>query len=569
MRLLDSALCGALCCLLVACGGGGGGSDSGGNGGTGNGGTTNPPPPPASSASIALDKTSLSYAAGYPGLPAPRSQVVNATVTGALSGTLYILITITGNAVVSAPPVVITGPTTGRATINVPPPATLGTGTYRSTLQVRACVNDQTCATGQLQGSPQNIEVTYTIGSATPADAVMPRVVTVGEDGEVVLRGSLAGASTVAFGSTLATVVSVDSDTQLRAIYPALPAGTYPVRINGGSVPFTGSLVVVGSPAFTKQTLAYPRANGRVGRVVFDAERNALLVATHFDGQQTDNGELWRYTFDGSTWSAPTVVPVPGLEDITFSPNGSRLIAATETGILELDPANLTTLRTVPAPTQAVFDTEEPVRLHSIAFANDGTAIVSSHPNGVVGDSPLFYYYPSVAAFREGDHVFSHPSGSYPTLSASGDGSRVLIGLGGISTPEFLKQYQTQSRAIVPTSVAKNIADRQPLAVDRLANHIGVLNVFDATIYDANFSTLGALPVVPSQLTVNPAGTRAIALDGDNVRTFDMTTAPFTEIGSPISIGATGMGGSMTAITPDGKTVFYAGTQLLVVMPLP
>lgn len=512
----------------------------------------------------------MAFAAGYPGLPAPPGQVVDATVTGTVSGTLYILINITGTAVASAPAVVVTGPTTGQATIAVLPPSVLGPGTHTSTVQVRACINDATCNTGQLQGSPQSIAVTYAIGSATPADAVVPRVVADAVGGEVVLRGSLNGATSIAFGSTPAVSMTTVSSTEVRASYPALAAGTYPVRVNGGSLQFSGALVVVSSPAFSQQTVQYPRAAVRIANVLFDAERNALLVAAAYVG---DGGELWRYTYSGNTWSAPTITPVPNIEDIALSLDGSRLFTVTENAILELDPVSLTTLRSVPAPLSPVIGEDVQKKLHYIAIANDGTAIVTSHPDGTVGHSHLFYYFPSVGAFTPGDFVYSHPNGWYPTLAASGDGSRVFIGLGGLSPAPTHLQYRTTTRTISATSSTARQANGQPLAVDRLANRIGIAGVFSAAVYDQDFSQLGEMPGTPLVVNINPSGTRAIALyENNELRNFDITAAAaaLPEIGTPISVVApSAQAGIKTAVTPDGQTVFYGGNGAVTVVPLP
>jgi hypothetical protein len=57
----------------------------------------------------------------------------------------------------------VTGPTTGEGTIVPGSPAGLGPGTHSASIQVRACLNDQTCASGQVRGSPQTINVTYNV----------------------------------------------------------------------------------------------------------------------------------------------------------------------------------------------------------------------------------------------------------------------------------------------------------------------------------------------------------------------------------------------------------------------
>jgi len=90
---------------------------------------------------------------------------VIATISGSGSGTLYILIRPSGNpAVVTVSDVVINPQSSsGTATVSAVLPSNLGIGTFTGTITVTACLNDPTCATGQIAGSPQVINATYTI----------------------------------------------------------------------------------------------------------------------------------------------------------------------------------------------------------------------------------------------------------------------------------------------------------------------------------------------------------------------------------------------------------------------
>jgi hypothetical protein len=130
--------------LQCACGGGGGGGGGGGSSGT-----------------LTVSTQSLTFTAD-PNGPTPAPLTVTGTVTGISSGgTLYITIVGTGNAIASISPVTISN-NTGRATVSAPAPGA-NIGTSNGTITVTACLNDPTCKTGNLSGSPQTISVTYEV----------------------------------------------------------------------------------------------------------------------------------------------------------------------------------------------------------------------------------------------------------------------------------------------------------------------------------------------------------------------------------------------------------------------
>lgn len=152
---------------LSACGGGGGGGSSGsggsggggGSGGSGGGGgTSNLPTFSLSTNAVSFSTTATNL---YP--QNPSVFYVTGTVTGSASGTLYIVVDEPNPNVATVSNFTITGNSTGQAAINPGSPTTLGAGSFSEALTVKACLNDPTCATGQLQGSPQTVTVNYTI----------------------------------------------------------------------------------------------------------------------------------------------------------------------------------------------------------------------------------------------------------------------------------------------------------------------------------------------------------------------------------------------------------------------
>lgn len=149
---------------LSACGGGGGGGSS-------------VPPPTNNSLTFSLSTNTVNFSTtGVNVSPQNPSQVyVTGTVTGSAgsaAGTLYIVVDVPNPNIATASDFTITG-NTGQALISPGSPSALGPGSFTEAITVKACLNDSTCATGQLQGSPQTVTVNYTIpGVASTASSL-------------------------------------------------------------------------------------------------------------------------------------------------------------------------------------------------------------------------------------------------------------------------------------------------------------------------------------------------------------------------------------------------------------
>jgi hypothetical protein len=191
---------------------------------------------------------------------ATDSQPVTATVHSSGAGTLYILVKISGDAVKSLDNISISNSTSGTANVNPQDASKLTPGTHQSTLTVTACLNSPDCSSGQLSGSPQTIAVSYNVQTPTvQGNIVAPRIAISNLPGDVIIRGAnFSGVNSVSFGSTAAASLTVVSVTETHASYPPLTEGAYAVSINGGGIPFSGSLAVTDPQNFTATALAYP-----------------------------------------------------------------------------------------------------------------------------------------------------------------------------------------------------------------------------------------------------------------------------------------------------------------------
>lgn len=557
--------------LLSGCGGGGGGGQA--------------------TPTFSVGTGSLTFSAAGPSSATPAGQSVSATVTGTLSGTLYILVQVSGTAVANVSQFAVSG-SSGSAIVSVNNPAQVGTGTYSSVITVRACVNDPSCATGQLQGSPQTVNVSYTVGGPVIADVVLPHVVVAGATGQVLIRGSgLSGTTAVSFGATAAESFTVVSDSLIRATYPAtLTAGTLPVNLAGSAKAFASTVAVVGPQIYPATTLTYPQMPGRVIAALFDAERQVLYIATSLASSGNPSNatnQLWRYTYSGGSWSQATVLGIPYLHDMALPGNGSKLQVLTDTAVLEFDAANPTTAtRTSTAPFASADGPAAPY-LSRFAFANDGTALVGTGEWDSQAATDGYLYDVTSGSFTDLGHAYQFmysEDGSGTPVVASADESVVL------AAPSFPGSsgsvaYNPITGLYGPVFGFVTQATDQPPATDNSGSHVVFTESNQSPVADANngYSVAGYLagPTAGANVQVvlvNPQGTRAYVLQSDaTLHSIDLTATPagapltYPELGSAVAqaIPSTASTILRTATTADGNTLFIAGDAGVAVIPAP
>lgn len=111
--------------------------------------------------------------------------MVTATVSNFSGNNLYLLITVSGEPVVTVTAPQITSTTSGQATVVPADPSVLGAGAHSGTITVRACSQPQ-CTSGELSGSPATIAVDYLVyGVTAPTQALsytIGNVVAPGDD---------------------------------------------------------------------------------------------------------------------------------------------------------------------------------------------------------------------------------------------------------------------------------------------------------------------------------------------------------------------------------------------------
>ena len=170
-----------------------------------------------------------------------------------------------------------------------------------------ACHTDANCSGAQLGGSPATINVAYQVGVVTPPpESLAPSVGAAGVAGDVVLRGTgFASVTSVSFGATPAVQFTAMGDSEIRATYPALAAGTLNISLNSGTgpVPFSQSLTLVPAGTLAAATLAYQAPPLNMRGLAFEPVTQTLFVGAGFSGPGSN--QVLAYTFANGAWQLP------------------------------------------------------------------------------------------------------------------------------------------------------------------------------------------------------------------------------------------------------------------------
>ena len=578
-------------CLLAACHGGG--DTPGANPGT------------AGQQFIVTPGNIGFVAANNTGSPTPPSRSVTATVSGPTSGTLFARLVVTGDAVdIANSSVQVLNATQARVTIRPVSPTSLAVGNHASVITLIVCDTDPACSGPQIGGSPATINVAYQVGPPTaPPESLAPSVGAASVAGNVVLRGTgFASVTSVSFGGTPAVDFTAMSDTEIRATYPALAAGTFGISLTSGLGPvaFGQSLTLVPAGTLAAATLAYPTPPQNMRGLAFDPVTQTLFVGV---GLSTPtNNQVASYTFAAGAWQLTQSPTVQNLRNLALSLDRSRLVALTDTSILELSPASLV-MQATTAPAN-VNTTVPDATLKGIVVTNDGQALITSSSPTSTGQHWLY-----TVAGPAAPHTITGPFNSYtfPETGGPDNGTRAVLVQGGAAQP--IQQYNAftgQIGQITPTLVA--LSHSHPVTgrveninlpeFDRDGTRMLVAAFNGGTfhaVYDANFAELGRVPssdlvgttaVTTAAYAISPDATRAFILQIGTgvcrVRAFDIRTPPgagaqyqeVTTTGFPINITPTCPSSAITTPTrillnPPGDTLFIAGDLSIRVVRLP
>ncbi len=514
---------------------------------------------------------SISFSAQSPDAPTPAAQTFTASVS---PGTVSVAVLHGGSAIAGAT-YVLSGNTV-QVTVDPASPGTLGAGNFSGTVSVTGYSCGNPSCSQLVSGNSALVNVSYGIppivryvspyiGVATGSPAAA--------SGTVIIRGRGFDAfpvQNVTFNGTPAPSFSVVSDTEIQASYAGLAAGgPYTVTIvapgSPGAVFSEAALQVVPVPNYAATTLQYPAGVTGMNQLLYDAGRQALLLAV-----STTSGtpEVLRYAYSTGSWQQSSV-PVAGLADISLSTQGNELLALSQQALSELDPAALTLLSSYtpnPAPAPGL-----PANAYfkNLVVANDGNAVVTT---GIAGSTvtPVYLFSARSPAFTQPSTA---PSLDNATPGASADGSLVTLAEGDpslASNPPAAYEYTAASESFSATTTLINQNQIAPV-LDRSAVHV-VLN--GTSVYNNAFNYLGSLPGTTLAVALSPDSNCAYTYDSSGqILTFNLNAG--ASGGSFVSLGGTPVSSPGTAglvkmvISPDGGTLFLAGSSQIVVAAAP
>lgn len=504
---------------------------------------------------VNLSTHSLSFSAPAPGAAAPAAQVITATFS---EGVTNLSVVHSGQGIASVTTTV--GSTSAQITVTPAAPTTLGAGAFNGSLAVTPYFCADAGCTRLDAGESQTVRVAYQISPAV--ELVAPNVATAGVSAVAIIRG--AGFSGYAiqgvrFGTVAATSVTVTSDTEIRAVYPALTAGSYAVSLDipthQGTVPSTATLIAVDAVTRTAEALPWPGAITGVKSLRHDAQRDALLIAT-------DTGTIVRYGYAGGAWEAATTTALPTVQGLALTTDGTQLLAITNTQLVPLDPVTLAAGTAVTAPTLT-----ENAFLKSISVTNDNIALVTT---GIAESKATDLY---TYAIRTATMTKLTAQLNNATTGAAGNGSIATLVQGdpSLTTAPAVYNYTALSGNFSTTGVTL-IQNAIAPVIDRDASRI-VLN--GVNVHGPDYGLLGKLPATTLAVAVRPDGKRAYTYDSaaGGLMTFDISATKsgeaYTQLGSTVPLVATPGDGAKMIISADGATLFLAGATQIVVQPTP
>lgn len=504
-----------------------------------------------------ISTNAMTFNAAVTDTAAPASQVLTATFGSDIA---HLGVVHSGTAVGD-----VTSTVNGRTatiTVTAAAPGTVGPGAFIGAVAVTGytCA-DSTCSK-LAAGTTSTVSIGYQVSPVV--QLVTPYVAAAGVSDEVIIRG--VGFTTftpqgVRFGDVAATAYSIPngSTTEIRARHPALPAGTYTVRLvttnHQGDIPSTATLVVVDPTAYAATTLQYPTSPSLVRRVIYDAERRAVLVVTDAAG-----GSIVRYAYNGTTWGAPTEVAA-SLLDVALSTRGTSLYGITSTALVPVDPVTLG----VGTAINAANLTNDSF-LKNIVVGNDDVALITTGLNGSTPTNAYLYFAVVNTLINTGNAL----NNGTPAMAGNGAGAFIVQGDPSLPGDVLAATYTTSNNSF-SSAITSLRQSTIPPAISRTGNRY-ILN--GERVYDGSEAFLGTLPSTIAAVVLNADGSRAFAYDpvAGGILIFDTSVdrdeAAYAPIGPVVPLaGNPGSNAKMT-ISPDGRALFLAGSAQIVVQPL-
>ncbi len=417
-------------------------------------------------------------------------------------------------------------------------------------------------------GSDSNSNSNSDVEQVGEVEFVSPYIGMAGASQEVIIRGggfNSVAVTGVSFGENLATEIDIRSDTEIRASFPVLAAGTYPIEVSTSAGEFKSSaeLVVVDAQTYSDAAVA---ASGAKSKLLYDSQRRAIYTADY------ENGILERLRYDGGDWNVDQL-PVEDIRDIALTLDGAQIIAVTPHALMFVDTESFSTEESVEAP--ELSDASE--FLDNIAIANNGVVLLSVDSNANASTGVYTY---SLAGQTFESLI---DAGGPWELAATVDGSRVIIAAEADAGAAQVYEYNAASGEVALSDL--EVSSTRVVA-DRSGQHFLLGGDSGPSIYDSQLRFVAGAYTASSVFSAD--GERlyvytepdAVAVydldsqDGDTgftrLMSIELPTTPggATQVIDPVQETVETNYVSLT-ITPDDQNLILAGSLNTVVVPVP
>jgi hypothetical protein len=424
-----------------------------------------------------------------------------------------------------------------------------------------------------------------------------------GQPARVVLRGTgfnsiVAPGARFTITGAVTNNVTVVNDTEVVAQFAALSAGKHTVTVSNalGLATATGSVTAVDAPSYAYAAVA---TGGFLRSLAYDPARESIYAAN------LTLSSIMSFHYTGSAWTTKSV-PFGQVYDVGLSQDGATLFATstltsaapTVPGVIEtLDPLTLSTIHSVAQ--SVVFLPSFGTLGFGIQTTNDArtwlatasvvqdafgslayvtpTSLVPTVVN-LSNMSPDFYNGPWFAMSRDGERLFITPS-SGAILYMNAADSVVRTNPGGATFSYYFSLSETGDRALFDGATLR----------DGAFNTLGTATIpSGSSAYDSYYAKIGQITPDGSLIYVLsyrsdaspsvPLSPRVFVFDATSppptltpLGYFDVPDYP-TCVPNPNTGSCAGQYGSPTvagAISLDGKILFFAGDQKLLVVPVP
>ena len=358
---------------------------------------------------------------------------------------------------------------------------------------------------------------------------------------------------------------TLESDNPLAFTVVAQARTTVPLRfhIDSGTVQLgSGYDIVLGidegipSPGAGYQAIDAPTPRTRL---VFDGVRQALYALDVVDQ------EIERYSLESGAWTAQAPVVVPGVSDITITPDQSTLILLDDTHVNDVSLADPSFTVTQRATLGDTFCGE--FFSHAQAGANN-KVFITTDLHDCSGFSTAQLYDTQA-------HTLTNSASEFDAkIGGSGDGSRIYIGTSGLSPPPAVSIFTPATNTFVTSTIIDSL-DAISVADDASRVLLG-----NSTVYNQALTLLGNIQSGGSAV-VSHNGSRAYVYrddaPGPRVLSFDLhgtlgAGAVFPLLHTiPLPDTANTTNGNNTALlttTADDTQLFISGDRKLLVVPV-